>query len=147
MFEGARPLRLTLGPLPGDAARAWLRYADDALERVRQSPRPFAMPPEVVAEFRSYLDAWATAATAEVFSWKGEADAARVRTLMTYWLNMAQFMADGVIEDRPMMTPPAEDFYEAVVTMILAALGDEEPAAEVIGERWPLRASATAPAY
>lgn len=140
--EGANRVRLKIGPLSSCAARAWLAYANEALDQVIGVPLPFAVPAEVVSEFRSYLDAWSTAANGLEFIWSGEVEAARARTLMTYWLNIAQFMADGKIASRPIMTADAEGFYEALVEAILAALAAEEPVARVIDEQWPWRAEA-----
>lgn len=137
-------MRVTIGPLPSGAATEWLTYANETLDHVRGAPLPFAVPPEVVEEFRSYLNAWtATACTAAAdgveFVWSGEAEAHRVRVLMTYWLNIARFLADGKLASRPVMTAAIENFYEAVVASILSALAEEEPVARVIEERWPLR--------
>lgn len=135
-------MRLRLGPVPSSGVRAWVAYASRVLDLIdRLAPElPFQVPPDVVADFRHYLDEWGAAARNDPFVWEGEPEAFRVRLLMTYWLNVAKVLADRAQVDGPQMPEESGPFYEMLVEAILGALAEEDETAERLQKAWPFEA-------
>jgi hypothetical protein len=130
-------MRLEIGPFPAAGGREWLDQATGLVDALRAGLElPFAVPDEVVDEFESYVDEWRAAAAGETFVWGREVDPGAVRTLMTYWFNLAQYLSD-----HPGTAPPvsaeAVAFYRRMVDAIVEALVLHDPRAAELRARWP----------
>jgi hypothetical protein len=131
-------VRLDIGPIPSDGAQEWIDQARFlvGLLRAGVAELPFAVPPEVLDEFDTYFADWEIAAKADPFSWSREVDLVALRTLMQYWLNLAQMLADRP-ENQPPGSPEARIFYRTLVAAILAELVAADPDSAPLQERWP----------
>lgn len=130
-------VRLEIGPFPSAGGREWIAQARLLVRMVRGgAPMPFAVPPEVLDEFEEYFVDWERAASADLFVWSREVDLAILRTLVTYWLNLAQMLADHP-ENQPPGSAEARVFYRTLSAAILGQLVREDPASAVLEERWP----------
>ena len=130
-------MRLEIGPFPSVGGLEWIAQARFLVEVVRSgAPMPFAVPPEVLDEFERYFDDWADAAGRESFVWSREVDVALLRPLMTYWLNLAQMLADHP-EHQPPGSVEARVFYRNLVAAILERVATEDASFAVLQERWP----------
>lgn len=117
---------IEVGPYTSAAARAWLANARQLLDfaGANRAQLPFDLPSEVIEELRWYVDGWDNAAQkSDVFRWSGEVDATKLRTLLTYWLNLARVTDER--HDVPTSPTLARVFYPGVVGELLDALEDE----------------------
>ena len=89
-------VRVVLGPVPAQAALAWLHNAKRVVAMVREAGGfSVETPPEVADAFDAYLDEWlAVAESGDEFRWSAEIDTAVVRHLATYWFNLATAVHD-----------------------------------------------------
>jgi hypothetical protein len=130
-------MRLEVGPFPSAGGQEWIVQARGLVRGLRSTPGlPFTVPAEVLDEFEAYFEEWGRAASSEPFVWSREIDLTALRTLMTYWVNLAQYLADHP-ENVPSGSSEARAFYRNLSAGILAALAAEDPAAKVLQERWP----------
>ena len=131
------PMRLEIGPFPSAGGQEWIAQARLLVHFLRAgAPMPFSVPPEVLDEFERYFDDWERAAEVEPFVWSREVDLVLLRTLVTYWLNLAQMLADHP-ERQPAGSDEARVFYRTLSAAILAELVREDPDSRVLEERWP----------
>jgi len=132
-------MRLELGPFSSAGGREWVAQARSLVALLRAGPAlPFAVPPEVLDVFEWDLDEWDRAAGEEPFVWSTEVEVDVLRTLMRYWVNLAQYLAENP-HHRPPGTAEAQAFYRRLSSAILDALVAEDPGSAVLGERWPQR--------
>jgi hypothetical protein len=130
-------VRLDIGPIPAAGALEWIAQARLLVRAIRSNaPMPFSVPPEVLDQYEQYFREWEVAATCDPFVWSSEVDLAVLRTNTTYWLNLAQYLADHP-ELQPEGSSEARDFYRNLSAAILAALSAADPEAGVLEERWP----------
>jgi hypothetical protein len=130
-------MRLDIGPFTADGGQEWIAQARFLVRLIRKHQvMPFQVPPEVLDEFESYFEDWERASATEPFCWSREVEVGTLRTLMTYWLNLAQMLADHP-EQQPPGSPEARAFYRTLSSAILAALVEADPASAAIAERWP----------
>jgi hypothetical protein len=130
-------MRLEVGPFPSAGGREWIAQARGLVQILRvNAPMPFAVPAEVLDEFEAYFEDWDRAAGEDPFVWSREVDPVVLRALMTYWFNLAQFLADHP-ENQPPGSIEARLFYRTLVAAVLAAWVAQEPDAAVLQERWP----------
>lgn len=130
-------MRLEIGPLPAAGGREWIDQARLLVGFLRAgAPMPFAVPSEVLDDFERYFGDWERAAETEPFVWSREVDLVALRTLMQYWLNLAQMLADHP-EFQPEGSLEARVFYRNLSSAILAALVAEDPDSAPLQERWP----------
>jgi hypothetical protein len=117
---------IELGPYRSSAARAWLTNARQLIEfaAAHRGQLPFSLPLEVIEELQWYLQEWETAASkTDEFRWSGEVDAAAMRKLLTYWLNLARVANER--DELPVSSEPGSEFYPSVVGTIIDTLHDE----------------------
>ena len=130
-------MRLDIGPLPAEGAQEWIDQARFLVRLLRAgAPMPFAVPPEVLDDFETYFVDWEIAAKAEAFVWSRDVDLAALRTLMQYWLNLAQMLADHP-ENQPPGSIEARVFYRNLVAAILDELVAADPDSAPLKARWP----------
>jgi hypothetical protein len=130
-------VRLDIGPIPSEGAQEWIDQARFLVRLLRAGAEmPFAVPPEVLDEFDRYFDDWEVAAKSDPFVWSREVDLVTLRTLMQYWLNLAQMLADHP-ENQPPGSPEARVFYRSLAAAILAELVASDPDSAPLQERWP----------
>ena len=139
-------MRIEVGPCPSASVLAWTGQARAVLElvRTRVIDLPFALPDDVLAAYEANLDEWdETARTTDPFRWVGDLDAATVRHLVQYWVNLVQYLvenADG--STIPLMPLEGLPFRDALIPAITAALAAEpDPTTHRFGEltkdQWP----------
>lgn len=131
-------MRLDIGPIPSDGAQEWIDQARFlvGLLQAGVAELPFAVPPEVLEEFETYFVDWEIAAKSDAFVWSREVDLVALRTLMQYWLNLAQMLADHP-EFQPSGSDEARVFYRRLVAAILDELVRADPDSAPLRERWP----------
>lgn len=130
-------MRLEIGPLPAAGGQEWIDQARLMVGLLRAGAQmPFAVPPEVLDDFERYFIDWERAAETDPFVWTREVDLVALRTLMQYWLNLAQMLADHP-EYQPPGSPEARVFYRNLSGAILAELVAEDPDSAPLQERWP----------
>lgn len=130
-------MRLEIGPLPAAGGQEWIAQARLLVSFLRAGvSMPFAVPTEVLDDFESYFADWEEVAATEPFVWTREVDLVALRSLMQYWLNLAQMLADHP-ENQPPGSPEARVFYRNLSAAILAALVAEDPDSAPLQERWP----------
>lgn len=129
-MEGAR-IGYRIGPVPRDAAVAWLAVTRRNLDRVLAAgPRaPFRIPAEVAVHLHQVLDAWDGAAVGDdgPYVYEGSEDVLVARRLLTYWLNIVSLSEEqrALLGVEP-WPPEAAAFEAAVGRAILASLGADE---------------------
>ena len=139
-------MRIEVGPCPSASVVAWTAQARAVLELVRSKviDLPFALPEDVLAAYEASLGEWEDAAAdRDPFLWVGDLDAATVRHLVQYWVNLVQYLvenADGVTI--PLMPLEGLPFRDALVPAITRALASEDdPTTQRFGEttadQWP----------
>ena len=130
-------VRLEIGPLPSAGGQAWLDQCRVLVSGLRaHGAGLFVVPPEVLEEFDRYFDDWEQAVATDPFVWSREVDRGALRTLMTYWLNLAQALVDHP-EQLAGMAPEGVEFYRRLVSAILEAMVADDPSARTLQERWP----------
>jgi hypothetical protein len=89
-------MRLRLGPLPCDGARAWTADTLALFDVLDGEPGlPFALPAEALAEMRSIVQAMQRrAATGTSFVWECDTTMADLKALITYWLNIGKLSSE-----------------------------------------------------
>lgn len=139
-MDGAR-IAYRIGPVPPEAARAWLDVTRRNIDTIQTSVRaPFRIPTEVANQLRHVIDEWQRPLEREgPYVYEGNEDVHVARRLLTYWLNIVslseeQRRAVGA-EDWP---AEAAVFEAALGRAILASLGADERLRRI----WQARASA-----
>ena len=139
-------MRIEVGPCPSASVLAWTAQARAVLDLVRTGriDLPLGLPDDVVLAYAASLDEWDDVARAtEPFTWAGELDAATVRHLVQYWVNLVQYLvenADG--RTIPLMPIEGLPFRDALIPAITKALADEPDESthrfgELTADRWP----------
>ena len=139
-------MRIEVGPCPAASVVAWTGQARAVLELVRSRTidLPFALPEDVLVSYEATLGEWeALAATEDPVRWIGELDAATVRHLVQYWVNLVQYLlenADGATI--PLMPLEGLPFRDALIPAITNALASEaDPTTQhfgkTTGDQWP----------
>ena len=133
---------MTIGPVPSEAARAWLDVVEEYLLRIEPyvATLPFSVPPSVLQSYQEYFRQWRAAATGDVFLWESDEDPAHLRVLIQYGYNLslaAEDLADTI--DVPEQDENGLLFEKVVISSILEALAKEgETFAERLGDTWPV---------
>ena len=139
-------MRIEVGPCPSKSVLAWTGQARAVLElvRTRAIALPFALPDDVLVAYTANLDEWDEVARAvDPFTWTGELDAATVRHLVQYWVNLVQYLVENADGDTiPLMPLEGLPFRDVLVPAITAALAAEhDQPTHRFGERtsedWP----------
>jgi len=146
-------IRVKVGPLPAESARAFLPYARAVLDAI-SSGRVDAgvrVDGDVVAAFDDYLIAWTEAAADDPFVWEDEADRDLVARLSTAWFELMAAVSGRVTDlGLPVGPPEGEAFYNGLVAAVTDALRGDDLLGEKLQEAWPalgdiVRRDSTAP--
>ncbi len=115
-----------IGPVPSDAALAWIENAECIVQAVRSQPslldRP--VPPEVFDAFHRFLHVWRDIASANSeFFWAARANPAEVGALLEAWAAIGRIPDARLAEvDCQRGGAAGRPFHEAVTTAILEAV-------------------------
>jgi hypothetical protein len=135
-------MRVVVGPVRGESARAWLAHAHGVVDDLDRSPRSCPATPELLDVFRGYLAEWDGAATEEKFCWERDIPVEEAKYHVHAFHQVAEMLsveADG----RDDWRSPDEgvEFVLALLTGVLGALQAEDPAsaafAQHVGQFWP----------
>lgn len=135
--------RITLGPVPSSAARAFVGFARDEVARLADDPvLSLTFTPQIVQSMRALFDAWSAATATDPFEWSGTLPTDHAEYLLyALFLGMEHRRATlggvpsgpEVDARRPFVVHLIERF-----TMALAATPDADHARlEHLTERWP----------
>ena len=113
---------VTIGPVPGGSARAWLDAAVATMDVVRVRP-DLGVPDDVLEAFDGYLLRWRREVSDEPFLWSGDIDPLVLRRLASQWVRLAALAREdpdgsGI---RP-GDPESGTFFEALAAGMAEAL-------------------------
>lgn len=139
-----RRVPFRIGPVPGDAARAWLANSAAIVAAVRRRPDLVSFIPEepLLDLSEAYLQLWSDhAAGAETFDWATEVDVEHVAAVARQWLVLAA-LTDDELDALGVTWAPAwtSAFYDALFVATVDALGRDEAGhalAEQLSKRPP----------
>ena len=124
-----------VGPVSSGAARRWVDAARGLLLRLDRIGVGFRVPGDASVRLAELIEEWTAAvATAEetgaAFRWSGSEDPATVRTLATYWLNLAELRPED-LEEVGMSWPTDEvrPFHLALAVGVADALARDRASA------------------
>lgn len=126
----------------------WVTYARGVLSHAlssgpTQGGSSAEPSPEVIAEFRSYLDEWYEHARADdTFIWSEDVDPEQLEFLAHTFLRIVRRLAAQADDPGFSLPPPESDaFYQSLVTGIIDALGQQGNTggefSEQLRDRWP----------
>lgn len=117
--------RVSIGPLPGASARAWLTAARETIALLHDDG-DIVVPADVLDAFERYVGAWALLADEPVFTWSDDVDVAEVRRIGLHWAHLATIAraGHGGLSTAP---PEAAPFYAAIAETIAGVLVLDEP--------------------
>lgn len=139
---------VSIGPVPGPSARAWLDTATTTMAVVRQRP-DLGVPADVVEAFERYLAEWRAVVDRDVFHWSGEVEPGVLRRLAAHWVRLAALARED--PDRTGIRPGdpvSEQFFDALAVGMADALAradDKERFAPKFEEVVPEFAAAPSP--
>jgi hypothetical protein len=108
-------VRIDLGPVASDSARAWIAYAAEMLEVLRALPEP-GLPAAALDAFGSLLDQWRPIAEAdEPFRWSGDLEPERVQYLLKALYAAGEAIEREAASGRARLRPPKADAFHFVV--------------------------------
>ena len=143
-------MRVVVGPVAAESARAWLGYAREVLTEFDELLPAYPCDSgEVVAIFERYLDQWdevAYVAGDDPFQWSDDLAPEIVEYHVHAFNQIATALAERAARRGGRMSPVAGDeFYTSLVNGIVAGLADgPESSAEFaqhLGAFWPFPAS------
>jgi CheY-like chemotaxis protein len=141
--DASRPLSVTVGPVPADAALIWIENTTRIVEAVRDTPglTDQEIDPGVFDLFCQYLASWKEVAEGEQeFLWRASADPAHVSHLLEAWASI-----DRIDEDRlrelglEWSNERGRLFFNALTTAIVGELDRQESLRNLAGrlkEQW-----------
>ena len=123
-------MEVTVGPVSSQAARVWVANTRKIIDAVEAHPDviPEAVPADVIALFRSFLDDWgALAENTEEFYWEARANPTDVQRIVTHWAAIDS-MTDEQLERLSISwaPPEGESFFQALTAGVLSALRRHE---------------------
>ena len=133
-------MRVEIGPVPSDSARAWIGYARETVELLRADPGE--VPPRALDRFVGYLDEWEVPATqSDTFRWTSELSVEMLEYL-TNWLYRigVRVQAEADAGSGRLRPTTADKFHVVLVRSMLDALEREGPGpaqfAEQLRAQW-----------
>ncbi len=143
--QASPAMRVVVGPVPVEAAEAWLSYAREVVDDLAFSATDecYAQP-DLLATFDGYLRSWEAATGGDRFLWSADLPAEQVEYHMHAFQQVAGVLAERA-ERSGVRTAPeeGEPFYLALLNGVLAALESEGEShaefAQHLGAFWPGR--------
>lgn len=124
-------MRVVIGPVGTDSARAWIAHARLTLDELEVlAPVQCDAIPESRPIFSSYVDEWARVADHGVdpFMWEAELEPEQVMFHMHAWHKVAEALVRRAeVTGEHVLPAEAQDFYRAVLRGMLDALAAEGP--------------------
>lgn len=124
-------MHLRLGPLSSEGAEAWTTGTLALLDALDGCANlPFALPEEMVAQYRSILVRMrAQAQASETFFWECDTTLEDLKPVVTYWVNIGN-LSDATLEalGGQWASPAGEAFHSELLAALLEQLEVEEPA-------------------
>jgi hypothetical protein len=131
-------VRVELGPVPSMAAHVWLSSTLRIVAAVSAHPElvHLELPTDLTDTFTSHLLQWLDVAErSEVFHWIGREDAAKVRTLLTYWVRLDRLSDEEIARLGVSWSPPeGQPFFEALTSGVIEALAETPQFGELAAE-------------
>ena len=132
-----------IGPVPSDAALAWIDNAACLVEAIRSHPALLDQPvaPEIFDTFDRFLHVWRDiASTNDAFFWAARANPSTVGELLEAWAAIGR-VPDERLEEIGCRrsVPGGRPFYEAVTAAILEAVERFDASSELaatLGRQW-----------
>lgn len=132
-----------LGPVSSSSVRSWVAYATGILSGENDAMAP-SVDPGAVDEFLGYLRTWDDLAATgpDTFVWEGSIEPERLEYLAHSFARIVDHLWAVAATNPALMPPPeGEDFYQALVLAIIAALEHQGDAAgefsEQLRDSWP----------
>jgi len=124
-------VEIQIGPVSGEAARAWVANTKTILDAVIHHPEVVGVtiPEDVTAFFRALLQQWGDiAAGAETFRWAARARPADVERVVSYWGFIDAMTDEQLARLGVRWADPAGDhpFFRALTAGVLEALQRHE---------------------
>jgi hypothetical protein len=120
-------MRVEIGPVPIESARAWIDYAAGVIAELHANPRIVEL--RVLESFSGYVEEWRVVADKEpgdVFRWQGEASSESVEYLVFALYRIGARLGEeansGLREPQP---PVAYKFHTVLIHNLLGALEHE----------------------
>jgi hypothetical protein len=139
-------MRVVVGPVSNQSAKAWLRYAHTVLgEIAHDPPNACFSSPEVVRVFEDYVDQWdgvVRRAGEKPFWWACDVSDEQVKYHVHAFHQVVSYLA-ALAKDAGYRRSPLEgdEFYTVLVAALIDALGqgtsDLAEFAEHLSEFWP----------
>jgi hypothetical protein len=119
-------VRIEIGPVSRESARAWLDYADVAVRELRTEGTP-RVPARALDRFEELLGLWRTAAADDgPFHWSADEPPERVEFLMNALYTAGLEIERGAAEGRMTLRPPeADEFHIVMVQQVLDTLAHQ----------------------
>ena len=137
-------VEFVVGPVPSRSVTMWIAYARTVLTQATAHRAAIpALDAALIEEFEHYLDEWEAIATSEPeFIWRTDTDPERLEYLAHSFLQLVEVLDQRANErGYPISPPEGEEFYQALVSSLIAALAAEPdssgPFSEQLRERWP----------
>jgi hypothetical protein len=122
-------VRIELGPVSSDSAKAWISYATDALALLRAHPDA-QLPPHALDAFDALLREWRPIAdSGKPFRWSSDEPPERVQYLVNALYVAGTMVEREAASGRARRRPAAADaFHVSLVHEVLDALEHESSA-------------------
>ncbi|HEV2759629.1 MAG TPA: hypothetical protein VGV86_08705 [Acidimicrobiales bacterium] len=131
-------VRVCVGPVAPTSAEAWIGWAREMIEALREQPEaPVKLPAQVLDDVEAYVESWAGAnRPGDVFQWQVDVDPDELEYLTNSLYNLDLRLAD---EAAP---AEARAFHIVLVQALLFALAQESPSRAAFVEQlrpsWPV---------
>lgn len=137
-------MRVVVGPVSGESARAWLDYADAVISRLDVIAEGACYATDaMVRVFEGYVRSWRRAARgADTFVWEHDLPAEEAEFHFHAFFQVATLLAEREAEFGESLSPPeGDEFYLALINGIVVALSVENDAsaefASHLAQFWP----------
>lgn len=118
-------MRIEVGPVPSDSARAWVEFGRETVRLLRAEPGD--VPLRALDRFVHYLDEWgALAERDETFRWSGDLTVEMLQYLAnSLYRTAVRVQADADAGSGRTRPPAADKFHVVLVRAMLDALERE----------------------
>lgn len=124
-------MRIDVGPVAPSSAAAWIDWADEVFEELRnEPPTRVSLPAAVFDDLGGYLEQWMPRARIvdRPFRWRAEIDPDKLEYLVHALFNLdTRLLAEAQRGERPSSPEEGRLFYLVLVRALLHALEVESP--------------------